>query len=71
MTGRMTTSVITLFSGGPISIGALSLAMTGRTGVHFDLSYPPFDTGSEIHAVADPSVTPIKASVEPDDIGTQ
>lgn len=71
MTGRMTTSVITLFSGGPISLGALSLAMRGRMTPSCGISYPPFDTGSEMHAVVDPSVTPITAKVEPDGLSTQ
>jgi len=71
MTGHATTTVVTLFSGGPFSLGDIVLPMVGRSQIRFDLSYPPFDAGSGIEAVIDPSVGNVVARVDPDNLSVQ
>ena len=70
MNGAMTTSVITLFSGGPFTIGSPSLNLFGRMAPKFGLSYPPFDQQLEMRSAVDPTVTAIKAEVEDDTVSS-
>jgi len=71
MTGHATTSVVTLFSGGPFSLGDIVLPMVGRSQIRFELSYPPFDTGSGIEAIIDQSVGNVVARIDPDNLSVQ
>jgi hypothetical protein len=67
LVGHATVATPRVFSGGPIALGNLALNMSGKLAGRFDLSYPPFDTGTEVVAALDPSVGTIMARVEPMD----
>ena len=71
MTGRSTTAVVTLFSGGPFALSAAILPIRGRSGVRADISYPGFDEEREAFAALDPTVAPIHAFVEPEGMTVQ
>ena len=69
--GRSTVSALSLFSGGPFEIGAATVAAVGRSLVGAGISYPGFDEEYEIRAEIDPTVTTIRAEVEPEGVSVQ